>query len=379
MVSLDEQLAKIRQDRFVGREAELTLFLTAITASPPPFNLLFIYGPSGVGKTALLQRFIALCCQRQTPAFYISGHLVEPTPEAFKAALRASGLSPGESLPNRFGLFIDNYEHLSPLDSWLRDRLLPTFPRQSVTVIAGTRRPPSAWLTDPGWQAVTRVLPLRNLSRSEARRYLERLGVPSEQHEAVLDFTHGHPLALTLVAELFKYNPALKFRAEAAPDIIWALLERFVAEVPSALHREVLAAAALVRVLTEPLLATMLDLSGEQARALFEWLRSCSFIEAGPYGLYPHDLVREVVATDLKWRNPDRYGELLGRARTFYAARLRQAKGDALERLLNALHVPAPEQPGRPALLRRRGKLRLLRRYSAAARSAGAHRNGLPA
>jgi hypothetical protein len=163
--------------------------------------------------------------------------LVEPAPESFTAALRAAGLPPDDGQPARFALFSDNYERLGPLDRWLRDRFLPGLPAGSVTVIAGIRPPQPAWLAASGWQAVTRVLPLRNLSRSEARRCLERLGVPPEQHEAALDFTHGHPPALTLVAELFKYNPAPKFRAEAAPDIIWALLERFVAEVPSALHR----------------------------------------------------------------------------------------------------------------------------------------------
>lgn len=334
MVSLGEQLARARRERFVGREAELALFREAITAPAPPFNLLFVYGPSGVGKTALLRQFIDICQQHGIAAYYISGQLVEPTPESFVAAARAAGLVLPEDPPRRFGLFIDNYERLGPLDSWLRDRFLPNLPPEAVTVIAGTRPPAPAWLSDPGWQAVSRVVPLRNLSRPEARRYLERLGVPADQHEAVLDFTHGHPLALVLVAELFKQDPDRKFRPEAAPDVIRALLERFMAEVPSPTHRAALEAAALVRVLTEPLLATMLELPEEQARELFDWLRGCSFVEAGPYGLYPHDLVREVLATDLKWRNPDRHSALLGRARAFYAERLRQSRGPALDRFL---------------------------------------------
>ncbi len=211
MVSLGEQLARARRARFVGREAELGLFEGAISAPTPPFSLLFIYGPSGVGKTALLGQFAELCRRRGIPTFYVSGYLTEPTPEAFTAALGV------ETLPGRFCLFIDNYERLAPLDGWLRDHFLPALPPESLTVIAGTSRPAPAWLTDPGWQAVIRVIPLRNLSRAEARRYLEGLGVPADRHEAVLDFTHGHPLALGLVADLFRQNPPAQVRPGGRP------------------------------------------------------------------------------------------------------------------------------------------------------------------
>lgn len=328
VVSLGEEVGRARQARFVGRAAELGLFEKALSAPRPPFNLLFIYGPSGVGKTALLGQFAELCRRWGIPTLHVSGHLTEPTPEAFTAALGR------EKLPGRFCLFIDNYERLAPLDGWLRDRFLPALSPESITVIAGTRRPIPAWLADPGWQAVIRVIPLRNLSRAEARRYLEGLGVPADRHEPVLDFTHGHPLALALVADLFRQNPQLKFTPEAVPDVIQALLGRFLAEVPSPAHRCALEAAALVRVLTEPLLAAMLGLGEAEARELFDWLRGCSFIEAGPHGLYPHDLVREIVAADLRWRNPERYAALLDQARSFYASRLKQLRGPALDRIL---------------------------------------------
>jgi hypothetical protein len=37
---------------------------------------------------------------------------------------------------------------------------------------------------------------------------------------------------------------------------------------------------------------------------LFEWLRGLSFIESGRLGLYPHDLAREALVADLRWRHP---------------------------------------------------------------------------
>jgi hypothetical protein len=46
------------------------------------------------------------------------------------------------------------------------------------------------------------------------------------------------------------------------------------------------------------------------ASGLFEWLRSLSFIESGPAGVFPHDLTRDVIEADLRWRSPERYRQL---------------------------------------------------------------------
>ena len=36
---------------------------------------------------------------------------------------------------------------------------------------------------------------------------------------------------------------------------------------------------------------------------LFEWLRGLSFVESGADGLFPHDLARDVLDADLRWRD----------------------------------------------------------------------------
>jgi hypothetical protein len=177
-----------------------------------------------------------------------------------------------------------------------------------------------------------RELPLRNLSPSESRRYLAQRAVPAEQHRAVLDFTHGYPLALSLVADLFAQRGSLRFEPEAAPDVIEVLLERFVQKVPGPLHRTALEISALVRLTTEPLLAEMLDIP--DAADLFAWLRGLSFVESGWRGVFPHDVAREALLADLRWRSPDRYADLHRRARDYYAARLRETQGLEQQRLL---------------------------------------------
>jgi hypothetical protein len=45
-------------------------------------------------------------------------------------------------------------------------------------------------------------------------------------------------------------------------------------------------------------------------------------VEQGPEGLYPHDLARDVLDAELRWRDPDRYAELHGRIREYLLTRL---------------------------------------------------------
>jgi hypothetical protein len=77
-------------------------------------------------------------------------------------------------------------------------------------------------------------------------------------------------------------------------------------------------------VTTEPLLAAVL---GDPAPAAecFGWLRSLSFVQAAPTGLAPHDLARDVLDCDLRWRDPDGWLRL---RRTVRAAYLQRVGGD---------------------------------------------------
>ncbi|RKH86733.1 ATP-binding protein, partial [Corallococcus praedator] len=124
----------------------------------------------------------------------------------------------------------------------------------------------------------------------------------------------------------------LFFQPDATPDVVKTLLTRFVEEVPSPAHRIALEACALVRLTTETLLAKMLDMP--DVHSLFEWLRELSFIELGSTGIFPHDLVREVLIADIRWRNPDWYIELHSRARRYYTDRLGQTQGQEQHRVL---------------------------------------------
>jgi hypothetical protein len=187
-------------------------------------------------------------------------------------------------------------------------------------VVAGREPPPLAWRVDPGWRGLVRTCALANLAPEQGREMLTLLGVPESEHAGALAFTRGHPLALALVADVCAQRGGT-LPDRASPQVVAALLAGLLDAVPDAAHRAALEACAQVRVTTEPLLAALLDVP--DARDLFDWLRGLSMVDFGPRGLYPHDLARDALAAELRWRHPERHAEIHRRAGGYYQAQLR--------------------------------------------------------
>lgn len=131
---------------------------------------------------------------------------------------------------------------------------------------------------------------------------------------------------------MYHQQPNFHFRPEQVPDMIKTLLDRLIQQTPNPEYRLALEACALVRILNEPLLTAMLPQNNTQP--IFDWLRSLSFIESGTVGLIPHEQAREALVADLRWRNPELYTKLVGRARQFYISRLAQVRGREQQNLL---------------------------------------------
>jgi hypothetical protein len=335
---LADRLSAERRRKFVGRVAERDLFRSALAAGDPPFNVLYVFGSGGVGKTTLLREFASICKEADVPASYLDARNLEPSADSFMGAVwSALGLaeqdSPFEALGSELRVvLVDTYETLAPLGAWMSEVFLPRLPGNLLLVLASRSAPEPSWRIDPGWQRLVRPLHLQNLSREESQTYLLRREVPPDQHEDILDFTHGHPLALSLVADVFVQRPGARFRPAETPDVIKTLLEQFVQQVPGPAHRTALESCALVRYMTETLLSHMATMP--EVHELFEWLRGLTFVESGALGLFPHDVAREALVADLRWRNPDWYAELHHRARNYYGARLKQTHGREQQRML---------------------------------------------
>jgi hypothetical protein len=327
--ALAGRLARVRHDRFVGREFELQMLRDALAAAEPPFSVLHVHGPGGIGKSALLDEYARLAREQGRPVVRLERveRLADRDVVAELRSAAGAPPAPVDELPDWPAdpvLLIDHAEGMASREPWLRATLLPQLPARTLVVI-GSRRPPSRdWLTDLAWGALTRTHALRNLSPQESESLLTLRGVPSQHHAELLGCTHGHPLALTLAAEELSHrNGQGAFNLRDAPDAVQALLSRLVDAAPSADHRRALQLLTMIWATSESLLAQLLP--DADAKLLFQWLRGLSFVEAGPLGLVPHDLVREVLEADFRWRDPAQW-----------SAMVQQLVVTLYERLLNA-------------------------------------------
>ena len=330
-MTLGDRRADAQHALYVGRDDELAQIAGALRAEALPFHIVHVYGPGGIGKTSLLDEVARLAAGAGVPAGRVDGRDLEATPGAFEAAADAAW---GGAGAGRRVLLVDTYERIEALDAWMRRTFVPALRATDLVVIAGRQRPAAEWHAE--WGRQLRQLPLRDLSADEARSYLCARGVPDGALDEVTAFTHGHPLALALAADYLRQRgEAAAFDLGRAPDLVADLLSRFVTSVPSPAHRAALEGAAVVRSLTVPLLRALLapdeggpdadepDEDEPDADDLFGWLRGLAFVRTDADGIRLHDVVRETVEADLRWRDPDRHGAVHARARRYYGARLR--------------------------------------------------------
>jgi AAA ATPase domain len=335
--TLGNALVHRRLERFVGRQAERELFESALEGGGQAFSVLFVHGPGGVGKSSLLGLFAELARQRDRPVVAIDGRAVAATPHGFIDAVGGELEVSPDGRPitaldaTDVVVVVDSYEFLEPLDDWFRDSFLPRLPGSAVVVVAGRRPPKVSWRADPAWRDLLRVVSLRNLTPDESRQFLVVSGCPRARIDDVAAMAYGHPLALSLLADVVVRggDPGVD---PLEPDVVATLVRRLVDDVPSGLHRRALEACALARVTTESLLRDVLDLA--DAVDVFAWLGGLSLVDARSDGLVPHDLARDVLDVDLRWRDRESYDAVFRRVRAHVHGRLHALRGVAQQRAI---------------------------------------------
>ena len=346
--TLGEVLASRRSRRFVGRDAEVELFCAALDAAELPFSVLYVHGPGGIGKTSLLDVFAGLAADAGKSVVRLDGRDLPPSPPAVLEALGqvldvSDGDKPIADPSGQIVLLLDSYEQVAPLDDWVRTTLIPRLPASALTVIAGRTPPNAGWRADPAWRDLLRVVSLRNLTEFESRTYLMECRVDSSLHNRLVAITYGHPLGLSLLADVVIRGGAAALDPSTS-DVVGTLLQRFVDVVPSDLHRRALAVCALTRATTEPLLRAALE--SQDAREVFDWLRELSFVESGPDGLFPHDLARDALDADLRWRDPERHKRVFRRVCAFIYRNLKSSRGHEQQRAIFDLKFLFRNLPG---------------------------------
>ncbi|HET9661448.1 MAG TPA: ATP-binding protein [Thermomicrobiales bacterium] len=333
--TLQHRLNTARLTRFAGRVAEIDEFRAALAGSD--IVLLYLHGPGGVGKSSLLDVFEQEALENGHAVIRIDARDIDLTPTGLHHALEAP---PTQSAPagenGRLVLMLDTWELAAPVDGWLRETFLPSLDADTLVVMSSRNPPNPAWTADQSWAPLMRIVGLRNFRPDETGAFLHNQGIPLDRHDLLAEVSYGHPLALALLCALDREDAttgSLAFRER--PDLVQALLGRCLDIIPNGNQRLALAICAHSRATTEELLREAMDL--EEARPLFDWLRGLSIVQEGPHGIFPHDLARDVIDADFRWRDLRSYVAMHERVRAPVVRRIRTLHGIEQQKAANDL------------------------------------------
>jgi DNA-binding winged helix-turn-helix (wHTH) protein len=335
-INIGDRLRAKAEKRFVGRDSELAELGNAPAAESGGTQLYFVHGPGGIGKTTLLERLRSDATHAGIVCASIDASAMAPTPTAMIAAIAEDlALTETTATLQDIGaammssdcrlLLIDSFDAMGDAKGWVREKLLPALPAQVRIVLAGRNAPDTLWTAHPLWSEAMRCIQLNSLSREDSSRLLEVHAVDKAAHEAILELSHGHPLALVLLAaEMRKHG---RIPSSLGRDVVRELIKRCVSGAPTPLHRRALEVSARARTTTVALLADVVD--PLQASNLFNWLSEQCYMNVGARGLSPHDLVRDVIDEDLRWQDPEGSRELDGALNRYLLRRLRDGRHDS--------------------------------------------------
>ncbi|MCV2488090.1 winged helix-turn-helix domain-containing protein [Geodermatophilus sp. YIM 151500] len=295
----------VRQERaFVGRQGELDVLADLVDGDAGRVG--YVHGIAGVGKSALLRRFLRSARNSGTSVVELDCRTVEPTERGVLAATGGFGnvaelLTHLALLPRPVVLALDHCEAFRLMDTWLRQVLAPALPDGVALLLAGRTPPLSGWFAVEGFCS----LPLEPLDEPDALELLDRLGVPPGEAVRVNRVARGHPLALVLASAGIAEHPHLALEDAAMARVVDELARSYLDGGDDALARRALEAASVVRRATGPVLSAMLpDADGDDA---VDRLLGQPFVDSCRDGLVVHEAVKNAVADFLRGAHPRRY------------------------------------------------------------------------
>jgi len=315
VASLRDRLARSDALAFAGRVRELRL-VDSFLAPDASYQFLFVHGPHGIGKSALLREV----ARRGRAAGY---------------DVRTVGeLDARDGVRGRLLFIEDDVSQLADEVATLRDRLLDV-PDDARVVLASRERPHPGWWRD-GLDALARELRLEPLPDDDARRMLAARGlVDPTWQDAAVAWAQGSPLALSVASGL---EPGT-----TSPPLESALEDRLAGLLTGAaidtVEPEILEVAALASPVDARLLAAALP--GRSTRGAMAQLFDLPVVSRQGHAASLHPALRAAIATRLRVHEGSRYRELMRRIALHLAARARLGEADALVQLSGLIEDPA--------------------------------------
>ncbi len=331
--TIGSKLIEFGQHSFVGREAQLNIFREGLNQERG-WQILNIFGPTGIGKSTLIHQFRKLTRQQGIHAIYLdilnANGSAELFTEQFCDILNTGVPLSSNSLPaciyalnhkdanQSCVLFLDSYDSAGSLNIWLREQLLAHLPASCMVVISSRTPIEQWWGGGFEWNRLIRPMALSNFSYEDTRQYLQRNGVDSERLiKQAWHYSDGLPFALSLIATVVeREGPAAINGIPQRQDIINQLVHYWFQEVADDSLKQLIEAASTVRRFNLDLLGDLLQTQVDTS--LFDQLTTTSFVKNHPPGWTLHELVRETIAHKLKNKSPAQFNQMRARALHYF-------------------------------------------------------------
>jgi hypothetical protein len=298
-------------------------------------DIIGLYGIAGVGKSTLLAQFVEKFPKH---CLKIDCQAVEPTPKGFLRQLHsllscANDLdSISCSFPPNTVLILDQFESCILIESWLRRDFMPNMRKDLKLILSGRLHPDNQWVLTPPLNRQFRCLKVNSLPLSQAVDYLQQQGHSKILSMGINQFASGHPLALKLASSAMLEEPNRQLSEIPPNKVIQTLVSYFAEDIKDPELRCALEAASIVRRINESLLSAMLEIDHTASSKLYEKLSKINFVDSRVDGLNLHDVLKNVMSSNLKMRSPTTYCDYRNRACQTLLQELHQASSSQLWR-----------------------------------------------
>ena len=261
--SVSDRLAVAASAALVGRAEERARLSGMLSPHGPA--AVFVHGPGGIGKTALVTGTLAALPLK---CVSIDGRHMEPTVPGALAALAAALRGPvppsAAAAAQQIGaagvvvVVVDSFERLNLLDGWMRNEFIAALPATVTTLLVGRRGPNVAWRTAPGWRTLLGELVVGPLTTEDVDRLLAAHGIGADDGARIGAFARGHPLAIVVAGEAMARRPGLPLGSGAPAEVVEELFALMLDDLGPR-ERALAEAAAVLRRVTLPMLAAVVD------------------------------------------------------------------------------------------------------------------------
>jgi len=276
--SINDLLNIAEFQSFVGRDAELQLMQEQLAVDRKQWNTLHFHGISGIGKTALLIRFMKNSSTsnilyldtdkeiRSAQQFLdeIVQQLYEHN-QTNKISIDIAKPYTTMNIVNCLNtiaakeppliLLFDSFELWKPITEWLFESFIPKLSSKVRFISAGRESLEGKWMQSNSWSLFDKDVQLKPLNKKYVHEYLNIVGVVEPVlQRTIVKLSHGIPFAMNLCSKWINEREQ-KIETADFKQIIRTLCKSILDGLDiSTMQRSLLDAASVVRQFDKELL-----------------------------------------------------------------------------------------------------------------------------